>query len=150
METDSAVEIRTQLGFPQLLENSLEDSAFSQFPQARRRAKYQPISVAAIHLKTRGLLSEEWGAPQFSIDELKTERSDLPFALLLPCLHEPFLIDFYERIKLVDLRCFRAVAKQLGVENYAGLLTDPNWPLTEGVDPVTLASTSSLSGGRSS
>ncbi len=63
METDSAVEIRTQLGFPQLLENSLEDSAFSQFPQARRRAKYQPISVAAIHLKTRGLLSEEWGAP---------------------------------------------------------------------------------------
>ena len=66
METDSAVEIRTQLGFPQLLENSLEDSAFSQFPQARRRAKYQPISVAAIHLKTRGLLSEEWGAPQDS------------------------------------------------------------------------------------
>ncbi len=63
METDAAVEIRTRRGFPQLLENSLGDSAFSQLPQARRRAKYQPISTAAIHLKNRDFLSEEWGAP---------------------------------------------------------------------------------------
>ena len=79
METDSAVEIRTQLGFPQLLENSLEDSAFSQFPQARRRAKYQPISVAAIHLKTRGLLSEEWGAPHS--EGADTWRSSFQYSL---------------------------------------------------------------------
>ena len=64
METDSAGEIRTRRGFPQLLENSLGDSAFSQLPQARRRAKYQPISTAAIHLKNRDFLSEEWGTPQ--------------------------------------------------------------------------------------
>ena len=64
METDSAVGIRTRRGFPQLLENSLGDSAFSQLPQARRRAKYQPISTAAIHLKNRDFLSEEWGTPQ--------------------------------------------------------------------------------------
>ena len=56
---DAAVEIRTRFSH----ENSLEDSAFSQSPQARRRAKYQPISVAAIHLKIRDFLSEEWGAP---------------------------------------------------------------------------------------
>ena len=43
--------------------------------------------------QTRKLIKET----RFSIDELKTERSDLPFALLLPCLHEPFLIDFYEK-----------------------------------------------------
>ncbi len=35
--TATAVEIRTRRGFPQLLENSLGDSAFSQLPQARRR-----------------------------------------------------------------------------------------------------------------
>ncbi len=64
METDAAVGIRTRRGFPQLLENSLGDSAFSQLPQARRRAKYQPISTAAIHLKNRDFLSEEWGTPQ--------------------------------------------------------------------------------------
>ncbi len=58
------MEIRTRRGFPPLLENSLGDSAFSQLPQARRRAKYQPISTAAIHLKNRDFLSEEWGAPQ--------------------------------------------------------------------------------------
>ena len=63
METDAAMQIPTPCGFPQLLENSLEDSAFSPFPQARRRAKYQPISAAAIHLKTQDFLSEEWGAP---------------------------------------------------------------------------------------
>ena len=28
-----------------------------------RRAKYQPISTAAIHLKNRDFLSEEWGTP---------------------------------------------------------------------------------------
>ena len=64
METEAAVGIRTRRGFHQLLENSLGDSAFSQLPQARRRAKYQPISTAAIHLKNRDFLSEEWGAPQ--------------------------------------------------------------------------------------
>ena len=58
------MEIRKARGFPQPLENSLEDSAFSQFPQARGRAKYQTISAAAIHLKIQGFLSEEWGAPQ--------------------------------------------------------------------------------------
>ncbi len=63
METDAAMQIPTPCGFPQLLENSLEDSAFSPFPQARRRAKYQPISAAAIHLKTQDFLSEKWGAP---------------------------------------------------------------------------------------
>ena len=66
MGTDAAMDIRTRRGFPQLLENSLEDSAFSQFPQARRRAKYQPISTAAIHLKTRDFLSEEWGPPHIA------------------------------------------------------------------------------------
>ena len=30
MGTDAAMDIRTRRGFPQLLENSLEDSAFSQ------------------------------------------------------------------------------------------------------------------------
>ena len=84
METDSAVEIRTQLGFPQLLENSLEDSAFSQFPQARRRAKYQPISVAAIHLKTRGLLSEEWGAPHCTA-YTKNLKTGEQFRTTYPC-----------------------------------------------------------------
>ena len=50
VETDAAVEICTRRGFPQRLENSLADSAFSQLPKGRRRATYQPISTAAIHL----------------------------------------------------------------------------------------------------
>ena len=31
-----------------------------------------------------------------------------------------------------------AVAEQLWVENYAGTFDDANWPLMEGVNPVTL------------
>ena len=62
----AAADGNPQKGFPQRLENSLGDSAFSQFPQARRRVKHQPISTAAIHLKIRDFLSEEWGAPHFA------------------------------------------------------------------------------------
>jgi len=61
------------------------------------------------------------------------------FALLLPCLHRPFMVRFYEGIKIIDFKCFRSVAEQLGVESYAGTFDAPNWPLTEGIDPVTLA-----------
>ena len=62
------------------------------------------------------------------------------FALLLPCLYEPFVVSFYEGIKTIDFACFRTVAEHLGVESYAGTFDDPNWPLTEGVNPVRLGS----------
>lgn len=63
---------------------------------------------------------------------------DPDFCLLLPCLYEPFVVSFYEGIKTIDFVCFRSVAKQLGVTSYVGTFDDPNWPLTEGVDAVTL------------
>lgn len=62
MEIDAAGKICTRRGFPQPLGNSPEDSAFSQFPDARRRTKRRPISMAAIHLKTPAFLFEAWGA----------------------------------------------------------------------------------------
>ena len=46
------------------------------------------------------------------------------FALLLPCLHEPFVVSFYEGIKTIDFACFMKVAKQLRVDSYAGTLDD--------------------------
>ena len=63
--TNAAMEIRKEPGFRHRLENSLEDSAFSQFPQVRRRARHQSISTAAIHLKIGNFLSKEWGDPHF-------------------------------------------------------------------------------------
>ena len=63
---------------------------------------------------------------------------DPDFALLLPCLYEPFIASFYEGVKTIDFACFMNVAKQLEVEPYAGTFGDSNWPLTEGVNPVTL------------
>lgn len=72
-------------------------------------------------------------------DELKAAKAaDSPFVLRLPCLHEPFLISFYENLKRIDYGCFMEVARDLGIKNYPGLLADPDWPLTEGVDPGTL------------
>ena len=72
-------------------------------------------------------------------DALKAaEAAESPFVLRLPCLHEPFLNAFYENLKLIDFACFRQVARDLGIKNYAGLLADHDWPLTEGVDPRTL------------
>ena len=76
------------------------------------------------------------GETDFPIEKLKTTR---PFVLVLPCLHEHFIVDFYKRIKLIDFVCFRQVAKDLGVERYPDLMMDPDWPLTAGVDAVTLA-----------
>lgn len=80
--------------------------------------------------KTRDLIRDT-GLP---IDDL----GNPDFALLLPCLHEPFIVSFYECIKTIDFACFKKVAKQLEVESYAGTFDDPNWPLTEGINPVTL------------
>ena len=70
------------------------------------------------------------------IGKLTEGNSD--FALLLPCFHEPFVASFYEGIKTIDFACFMKVAKQLGMKSYAGTFDDPNWPLTEGINPVTL------------
>ena len=85
--------------------------------------------------KTRKLIRET-GLP---VGELT--QANPHFALLLPCLHEPFVVSFYENIKRIDYGCFWKVAKQLEISNYAGILADPNWPLTEGVNPVTLGPT---------
>ena len=58
--------------------------------------------------------------------------------LVLPCFDEVFVVRFYDQvIKTIDFACFMQVANQLGVE-YASTLADPNWPVTEGINPVTL------------
>ena len=72
-------------------------------------------------------------------DELKAaDAANFPFVLRLPCLHEPFLVSFYENLKRIDYECFRKVARDLGIKNYPGLLADHDWPLTQGIDPRTL------------
>ena len=70
--------------------------------------------------KTRKLIRDT-GLP---IGKLTEGNPD--FALLLPCLYEPFVVSFYEGIKTIDFACFMPVAKQLGVNNYAGTFDDPN------------------------
>jgi len=82
--------------------------------------------------RTRRLITET----RLPIGKLTEGNPD--FALLLPCLHEPFVVSFYEGIKTIDFACFVKVARQLGVESYAGTFDDPNWPLTVGINPVTL------------
>ena len=82
--------------------------------------------------KTRKLIRDT----ELPIGKLTEGNPD--FALLLPCLHEPFVVSFYENIKAIDFACFGKVAKQFGVRSYAGTFDDPNWPLTEGINPVTL------------
>ncbi len=84
-------------------------------------------------------LIKETGFPQ---DKLKLGETDSPLILVLPCLHRDFVTDFYERIKLIDFACFWKVARELGIRNYPGTLADPDWPLTEGIDPATLAQSS--------
>ena len=72
-------------------------------------------------------------------DELKAaEDTESPFVLRLPCLHEPFLVAFYENLKVIDYGCFIKVARDLGIKSYPSLLADPDWPLTQGIDPRTL------------
>ena len=45
---------------------------------------------------------------------------------------------FYESIRMINSACFMKVPKQIGVKSYAGTFNDPNWPLTEAINPVTL------------
>ena len=39
---------------------------------------------------------------------------------------------------MINSACFMKVPKQIGVKSYAGTFNDPNWPLTEAINPVTL------------